>query len=284
MLAGAGRLDWWGFIEGWDAMARRLLFGRGAGEDHGLMDLLRTLRKRANWVVAPRRERLIRELHRRIAEHLRRAEPGSLAERMAGLEDSPETLPTHQVAQYLFALNTSGMAVWRALALLASHRGFVEEAREELREAGNDRRMLPLLRATVYESVRLWPTTPAILRETVREVDWDGATIPARTNLLIYVPFFHRDPGLSHADRFAPELWLNGARGVRNAAEGPMLLAPFSAGPGLCPAADLLPMVGSAWLAEAIGRAPEMDDPGRLRADRRLPGTLDPFSLRFRFR
>jgi hypothetical protein len=63
-----------------------------------------------------------------------------------------------------------------------------------------------------------------------------------------------------------------------------MLLAPFSAGPGLCPAAHLLPMLGSAWLAEAVGRGPAMEEAGRLRPDRRLPGELDPFTVRFRFR
>jgi cytochrome P450 len=189
--------------------------------------------------------------------------------------------PTHQVAQWVFALNTSGMAVWRALALLAAHPEVMAEAREEAR---GERRMLPLLRATVLESIRIWPTTPAILREAVRDVDWDGAVIPKGTSLVVFAPFFHRDPGLSFADRFAPELWLDEARGVRVAAEGPMALVPFSAGPGLCPAANLLPMVGSAWLAEVIGRSqPRLDPTDRLRADRPLPGELDPFSVRFRF-
>jgi cytochrome P450 len=277
-----GRMGWWEFVEGWDAMVRRLLFGQAARDDHELMDLLRKLRRRANFVLAPRDEAGRQALHERMAAYLARGEAGSLAERMAGLRRDDVAAPTHQIAQYLFALNTSGMAVWRALALLVAHPEVMAEAREE---AQGDRRMLPLLRASVYESVRIWPTTPAILREAVRDVDWDGAVIPKGTSLVVYAPFFHRDPGLSFADRFAPELWLDEARGVRVAAEGPMALVPFSAGPGLCPAADLLPMIGSAWLAEVIShRDPQFARPGRLRADRRLPGELDPFSVSFRFR
>jgi hypothetical protein len=276
-----GRLGWWEFVEGWDAMMRRLLFGRAAREDHDLMDLLRRLRRRANLVVAPRRGDLIAELHRRIAGHMARAEPGSLA---AGLPTGGSSAPTHQVAQWLFALNTSGMAVYRALALLAAHPWVLEKARDEVREA-KDAPMLPLLRASIFESIRLWPTTPAILREAIRDVDWDGAVIPKGTSLIVHAPFLHRDPGLSFADRFAPELWLDEGGGVRLAFEGPMALVPFSAGPGLCPAANLLPMIGAAWLAHVIRRTdPKIEEPERIDPDRGMPGELNPFSVRFRLR
>lgn len=280
MLAAAGgRLDWERFFPIWYGLGRRILLGEGARDDGDLTDLLARLRRRGNWVVLRRREDLMAELHERIAGHLARAEPGSIAARIAAGPGGRAASPTHQVTQYLFAWDPAGMATFRALGLLAAHRGAMELAREE---AAGDRRMMPVLRATVMESLRLWPTTPAILRETTRDVDWDGAVMPKGTNILLFTPFLHRDPGLSFADRFTPELWLDEGRGVRRAGDGPLALVPFSHGPGICPAADLVPMMASAVLAALVtARSVRPVDPSRLRADRPLPGTLDPYTLRF---
>jgi cytochrome P450 len=152
--------------------------------------------------------------------------------------------------------------------------------------------MRPHLRAAILESVRLWPTTPTILRQATREVDWgDGqGIVPVGASLVIHAPFLHRDPALPFADRFAPELWLDEAQGVRTALEGaaeegkdgPLALVPFSLGPGLCPAANLVPMLGSAFLAQLLARRGlRLAEPAQLRPDRPMPGTLDPFTLAF---
>jgi hypothetical protein len=42
------------------------------------------------------------------------------------------------------------------------------------------------------EALRLWPTTPMILRETVEETAGNGAMLPAGAELLIFAPYSSR--------------------------------------------------------------------------------------------
>lgn len=291
LLAEAGgRLDYARFTAAWHAMARRVVLGNGARDDEPLTNLLARLRGRANWVMLARRRRsLIEQLRAGVGAHLARAEPGSLAARIAARPKSAEAAPEGQVIHYLFAFDAAGIAVFRALALLVGHPEALAAARAEALAVPGE--MRPRLRAAILESVRLWSTTPAILRQATREVNWGQGIVPAGASLVIYAPFLHRDPALPFADRFAPELWLDGGQGVRTAvegvmegsAEGPLALVPFSLGPGLCPAANLVPMLGSAFLARLMIAGPEvrLAEPGGLRRDRPLPGALDPFTLAF---
>lgn len=276
-----GVLDWDLFFTGWYRMVRRIVLGSGARDDQELTDLLGALRKRGNWAFLRSKDEQTRAaFHQRLNHHLERAEPGSLAARIAEIPATSETAPSHQVAQWLFAFDPGGMATFRALALLASHPQIMARARSEIGDAGTaDRHQLPLLRASFLEALRLWPTTPAILRETTAETTWDGGTMPANTSLVIFAPYFHRDDeNLEFADRFTPDLWLDGRAG-----DWP--LVPFSKGPAVCPARNLVPMVGSAMLAAIIGaRDVELETPSLLKSVDRLPGTLDNYSLKFGLR
>lgn len=95
---------------------------------------------------------------------------------------------------------------------------------------------------------------------------------------MIYTPFFHRDDErLQNAHRFEPEMWLGKDPGDA------VPLIPFSAGPAVCPARNLVPMIGSAMLARLLeaGREITLRQPGRLDPSRPLPGTLDNYALRF---
>jgi cytochrome P450 len=182
---------------------------------------------------------------------------------------TPRSAPVDQVAQWLFAFDAAGIATFRALALLASLPGYGQRARDEVMRHEPE---LPFLRATILESVRLWPTTPAILRETDRETHWDDAVLPKGAALLIHVPYFHRDDRrLAYAHRFAPEVWLDGE------AERAGLI-PFSAGPGFCPAKPLVEMLGSHMLAHLLRRNWTVPERRRLQQGR-MPPTFDQFSL-----
>ena len=69
------------------------------------------------------------------------------------------------------------MATFRTLALLATHPTQTGQARTELAgKALSAPHDLAYLRSCVQESVRLWPTTPAILRDTTTETTWDDAS------------------------------------------------------------------------------------------------------------
>jgi cytochrome P450 len=140
------------------------------------------------------------------------------------------------------------------------------------------REPLPLLRATLLESVRLWPATPLILRDSVRDTSWDTGAMPARTGVVIYAPYFHRDPDrLPFANRFAPEIWSDPQAGEH------WSLVPFSAGPATCPGQNLVLLLASAAL-QVFLRAGTLRvvSPASLDAKLPLPGTLDHYRVRIR--
>ena len=283
MLAAARRqdcLDWPAFEEGWARMVRRVTFGAAAADDSELDSLALALRRAANWAfLHPPMRRTRRRFLARIRHYLDLAEPGSLAGLAATIPQDTRTAPEHQVAQWLFAFDPAGMGVFRALALLATHPEQAARAQQEIRaHPDGERRNLPLLRATVLEALRLWPTTPLLLRQTRRETLWEHGVMPARTGILIHTPTFHRDDQrLPYADRYTPELWMR----ERSAHDWPLI--PFSAGPATCPAHHLVPLLGSAMLAALLdGRSFRLQEAQRI-DPQRLPGTLDNYALRFAF-
>lgn len=278
LLAGLGErgtLHWEQFVAAWFRLVRRVVLGDGARDDHELTDMLAALRSDANWAfLRPKRRGLRQRFLDRLQSHLARAEAGSLAGMIAHIPASAETHPEQQVPQWLFAFDAAAIATFRALALLATHPEKQERARAEL---GGDER--PFLRACVLESPRLWPTTPMLLRQSTRVTAWDGGTMPARTGILIFEPFFHRDDvRLPFADRFTPELWL----GDTPPESWPLI--PFSAGPAICPGRNLVLLLASAFLAELLdGRQVRLLPPARLSPERPLPATLNHVALRFAF-
>ncbi|MCP1365518.1 cytochrome P450, partial [Halomonas sp. BBD48] len=224
-----GMLDWDRFIETWFRIVRRVVLGDSARDDHELTTLLGDLRADANWGFArPKRKQLKERFFERLHSHLGRAEPGSLAALMANTRSNEKTAPANQVPQWLFAFDPAGMATFRALGLLAAHRDHIERARAEI--ASDKATLHPelnFLRACVLESLRLWPTSPMILRESTEPTHWAAGAMPAGTSILVFAPYFHRDDRhLDYADRFSPELWLE----PRDAKDWP--LVPFSGGSG----------------------------------------------------
>jgi cytochrome P450 len=282
---GEGLLDWDRFSTAWFRVVRRVVFGNGARDDHELRDLIDRLRHRANWAfLKPKRRQLRARFLERLESHLERAEPGSLAEVVASVPRSRSTAPEQQVPQWLFAFDPAGMTTFRTLALLTTHPEHAERAREEIRSrAGDGDAHLSYLRACVLESLRLWPTTPMVLRETTEATIWDTGTMPAGTGILIFSPFFHRDDErLTYADRLSPELWLRDRAEVQGLPPEGWPLIPFSAGPAVCPGRNLVLLVSSRMLTRLLEpRRFALEQADRL--DRaRLPGVLNHYSLRFR--
>ncbi|MFJ9787778.1 cytochrome P450 [Amycolatopsis sp. NPDC101161] len=272
LLREAGReLTWETFNVAWWRLVRTVVLGPGARDDETLTNLLERLRLDANWAyLHPRRKQLRERFHARLAEHLGRAEPGSLAASASARDDGTAT---DQVAHWLFAFDAAGMVTFRTLALLATHPAALERARAELPDADPAQpQQLSYLRACVLEAVRLWPTTPMILRETTEETAWG----PAGTTVVVFTPFFHRDTELPYADRFEPDLWLDGR------AEANPALVPFSAGPAICPGRDLVQFCTSTLLANLLRDHDFEQRTGPVLApDRPLPATLDNFHLEF---
>lgn len=273
-----GRLDWDVWSQGWYRLIRRIVLGNGAAEDHELQEMITRLRGAANWAgfhptMRGKRERFLE----RIRMYLDRAEPGSLAGFMAQIPRNALTAPEQQVPQWLFAFDAAVIASFRALALLDTYPDQLQRAREEIAERSG-KPQLPFLRATLLEALRLWPTTPMVLRQSREETKWEDGAMPADTGVLIHAPFFHRDDAhLPYADRFTPELWREDWEG---GVKRDWPLIPFSDGPVICPGRHLVLMTGSHLLAALLEKHTLRLENKRL-DPARLPGTLDNFGLRF---
>lgn len=269
--ATGGRLDWDAFARYWWRIVRRVVLGDAAADDEDVIEELAALRRSANWGGAgPERRAVRRRFQERIDDYVRWSEPGSLAALVAGTPAADGVDPAGQVPHWLFAFDAAGIAAYRTLALLAARPDAARRARAEA--AGGD---LDFLRACVLEAVRLWPTTMAILRESVTDTDWRGARLPAGTQLVIVSALFHRDEDtVRHAHAFAPAEWLSG-----HAAAAPAIV-PFSAGPGRCPGRAVVLLVTSLAVAALLryGQPHPVGDTPLTR--QRLPGTLDHYALR----
>ncbi|MDN5750769.1 MAG: cytochrome P450 [Pseudonocardia sp.] len=269
LAALTGTLDWARFSAAWQPLVRRVVLGDLARDDHEVTDLLTTQRGQANWSYLARgRPNRLARLRHRLGAYVDAAAPGSLAELVASVPAPDRVDRIDQMPQWLFALDPAGMVTYRALALLVAHPDVCA------RVSGDDG---SLLRGAVLESVRLWPTTAVVLRDTTAPTRWGDGELPTGTSLGIVSSYFHRDettvPG---ADRFDPDRWCDG-----RADDGRSLL-PFSAGPVVCPGRELVFYVASTFLATLLGRA-RVRAAGAfpLQESRPLPRGLDPFTVRF---
>ncbi|MFI9839608.1 cytochrome P450 [Nonomuraea sp. NPDC051941] len=246
-----GLLTWPRFHATHWRIVRRIVLGDGARDDVILTRQLDRLRADANWSdLRGLRTDVFNAFRRRLAGHLARAEPGSLAAELARAHAAADVHPDGQVPHWLFAFDGAAAAAYRALAL-AAHQ-------EPAHQGPAD------LRATVLESVRLWPITVTIVREAVGPTEWD---VPEGTTAAIYSPYVNRaEPG----DSYRPELWHDGG--------GEWAGVPFSAGFASCAGEDLV-LFTAAALLDAVLR--ERSVRPSVRLEGALPAMLNHFRLNF---
>jgi cytochrome P450 len=274
---GTGRLDAADFTRWWWRLVRRIVLGAKARDDDSVTDDLWRLRKSGNWSFlglshARLRERFLDRLYAYAEDPDHKSLIGTLAQLPArGSVDA-----VGQVPHWLFAFDAAGMAALRAVAVLSTH----PEERNNCETGDLEQPQLrPFLRACVLESVRLWPTTPAILRELTTDTTFGGAArFRSGSSVLITTPAFHRDPALlPFANDFVPDIWVDG-----RAEEYPQLV-PFSAGPAQCPGRNLVLFVTSTVIAHLLSAIRlELRSTPSLEARRPLPVTLNQFGVAFR--
>ncbi|MBB2769308.1 MULTISPECIES: cytochrome P450 [Mycolicibacterium] len=259
-----GTMDANQFMAAWWRIVRRIALGDRARDDDEITDALLRLRRARNWsfLSMPHYRTRARFLER-LYDYVEDPQIGTLA---AAVPASGAVDPVGPLPQWLFAFDAAGIAQLRALAVLATHPAAMARAIEDAAEP--DRlRLRPFLRACVLESVRLWPTTPTILRETTEK----GA------GFMIVTPAFHRDPKLlPFANDFVPDIWLDG-----RARSYPQLV-PFSAGPAECPGRNLALFTTSTLLANLLSALDfRLSSMPHLSPDEPLPVTLNQHGLEF---
>ncbi|RYP72617.1 hypothetical protein DL771_004112 [Monosporascus sp. 5C6A] len=263
-------LDWTAFSTAWSKITLRIALGDSARDDNDLIDDLDYIRQKANWgFMAFTDKSRLESYQAKVNKYISKREEGSLVSRLPGGNVDLAS----QVAQWLFAFDAAAMATFRALALLGAHPQEQERVFGEARGSGEEK---PFTRGVLLESLRLWPTTPAILREATEDAEIGGRKVEKGTGVAIFAPFFHRDnETLGFADKLAPEQWADKEAILEKG------LVPFSAGPAMCPAHNLVPMVASLVMCGLVKeRKIELVHP-QLDVEA-LPGTLNNFEVKLR--
>ena len=267
VIAREAELSWDQWHAAFQRITRRVVFGDAARSDESLTELLGELMSEGNGMPGRPSER-VPALMEGIRHYIGAGEGGSLVSLFDSAPSDESTRVEGQVPHWLFATHdTLAINAFRCLALLASH----PEQRE--RALGDD----AYLGACLHEAMRLWPTTPMLARETVTDVDWDGESVPAGTQVLIVNSFLHRNPDTHEfADRFAPEEWIDGEAG------DDWSFNHLSHGPQGCPGSGLALLLGRSMLAAVMAdRRVELLEP-KVDPSRPLPHMLDFFAVRFR--
>jgi hypothetical protein len=270
-------LGWNEFRTVWSRVVRRIVLGDAARNDVELTEQLDQLRADANWAqLGPAHDDVRARFLATLSRYVDKAEPGSLAEALAG---GSETLdPAGQVPHWLFAFDAAGIALWRLLAVLGTDRSRLEPIVAEAHHPEAS----PLLAhagAAMQESLRLWPTTLVVLRQSREDTEWRGKIAPAGTEFVIVSSMFHRDDeALDFANRFEPAAWLDGR------ADGPWPIVPFSEGPAGCPGRNVVLLTTSTAVSHLAGRYDlDVDPATRAKLAGPMPGTFNHAGVRIGF-
>jgi hypothetical protein len=287
-LATAGVLDYERSLAGFRRINRRCVLGDAAADDTELSEEHSRLREDGNWLGLKfwnraRDRRLRASMDERIRGYVDATEPGTLVSLFPSAPQGAETDPNGQVPFWLMALDAVRIVVLNSLAMLVTHPAAKARVVEEIAaaDATHGRATvagladLRFVRACVQEAIRLWPAAPTLVRRTTTDTEWDGTTVPAGTRVLIPAAVFHRAATHPFANRFAPEIWLDGS------GDTDWSLNLFSRGGAQCAGRNLALVLATASLAELLRQAEFTPLKPKLSPERPLPYLVNPLTTRF---
>lgn len=250
-----GALAWQDFADAFDRITLQVIFGDRAVSDETLLPHLRKMMREANRVAGLRKSRHFDDYYAAVGGYLKNPRPHSLASLCTATPSTQDTSVHTQMTHWTFAMSeTLAANTARALALILAHPKAEQRVREELAHADIDTPEgvggLKYLGACVQEAMRLWPTTPLLIRRALEEDYIDGARVERGTQVLISNTFNHRDAETHpFADKLAPEIWLEGV-------EHDYAFNHLSNGPQECAGRDLALFIAKAFVASlfASGR------------------------------
>ena len=123
---------------------------------------------------------------------------------------SDDDIANHMVFLMLAAHDTTTSAATMAAYYLANDRGLQDSLAAEVRAVGEITydalfRSVNSMANLLYETIRLHPPVPLLLRRTVRATKFDGLRVPADTMVMIAPIYLHRLPQWwSEPDAFKP--------------------------------------------------------------------------------
>ncbi len=240
-------------------------FNFGFGPVSALLDLLPTAKRRR---FLASKARLDATITRLIAE--RRAggtDTGDLLSMLLHATDtegdgggmSDQQLRDEALTLFLAGHETTANALTWTWLLLARHPAAERALHAEIDAVLGDRMptmddmaQLPVTRATIAESMRLYPPAYIIGRRAIESHTVREYTLPPRTIFLLPTFLVHRDPRWwPEPDAFTPERWLDAEA---TAARPKLAYVPFGAGTRICVGEQFAWMEGMLVLATLARR------------------------------
>jgi len=264
--------SWMDLSQAFRSMTEGIVFGRDA-DARVAFSQLDALVRRANRVVQrPHTDGLASfqsEIRTRVG-----ASEGGLASLVCPHLTPGDPLPVAgQVPHWLFALKGSlAVNCAYALSLIASHPDMQQMVHAELEGVDLSKPEavdgLALLEGCLREAMRLWPTTPLIVRAAQQNTRLAGIDVMAGEQVVIHNGFNHRHPDVvPEPDRFLPERWEPGVWDYRFNA--------LSNGPQACAGRELVLFLGKAVIGRLMqARRWTLTSPP-LRPDRGIPHAFD---------
>ncbi|XP_071498890.1 cytochrome P450 4C1-like [Diadema antillarum] len=152
------------------------------------------------------------------------------------LEDIKEEVDTFMFAGH----DTTAAAISWALLFIGLHPDVQERLHDEMDRVFGDANRpvttddlaeLSYLTCVVKETLRLFPSVPAIQRKLEDDIVLDGKVVPKEATIMISIVNLHRDPEqFPEPETFNPDRFLLEAKARRH----PYAYIPFSAGPRNC--------------------------------------------------
>jgi cytochrome P450 len=277
-----GTLTWTEWEQLFDHITLRVIFGDQARDDQALTARLEKLMGEANRLIGLSHSDDYFELYAGLERYLREPGKDSLVAQIDQAPQSVRSRVVQQIPHWMFAMrDTLGANAYRALAAIVADPSVLQRAMQELDRADlSDPAAidgLSYLEGCLQETMRLWPTTPLLARETTRETTLAGERLKPGTQVMMLNVFNHRDPdNVPDADRMQPGRWSDGAHDYR--------FNHLSNGTQDCPGGPLVLLLGKAVLAQMLSRYALTLEQPRLSGDGALPHMLDFFDARFSVR
>ena len=269
-------------------------FSLGYGPLTPLLDLIPTAKKRR---FTAGKKRVDATIDRIIAERRRSGEDtGDLLSMLLHATDtegdgtgmSDQQLRDEAITLFIAGHETTANALSWTWLLLARNADSERALHEEVDRVLGDRLptmddlpQLPVTRAIIAESMRLYPPAYIVGRRAIEPYSVGGFDFPARTLFLSPQFIVHRDPRWwPEPDRFLPERWLDAAA---SAARPKLAYFPFGAGTRICvgeqfawmEAILVLATLARRWRVLVDGPDPELEPIITLRPKDGLPARLE---------
>jgi cytochrome P450 len=271
--------DWDEFARLFESITLQILFGEGE-KDFTLTGTLKQMMLEANNVIlAGRKSKYFDGFYRKIAAHLESPPDHCLARLCRQTPSTEITQIENQIPHWLFAMSdTLAINTAAALALICAHPDAEKRVRSEIARyrpiAAENIDQMTYLEGCIQEAMRLWPSTPMLMREALVDDRIGDTPIPAGTQILIHNGFNHRDSKThDFADRFQPEFWIGRPVDYR--------FNHFSNGAQVCAGKDLALFVAKAVLATLLDKNRFTVQRPLLMPEWPLPYTFDHFSIKW---